>query len=151
MNTSANREALRRQRLTDFIHRIWNEGDAKAASDFIADSYTIHHDPGDPWEGMTLDLAGFRDRIVQSRAAFPDQCFDIQGVFANGDGLVLTWLWSGTHQAELAGFAPTGKTVRMSGATAYFFDANDRLTGHWQVADRLGVFQQLQLNAQASG
>jgi len=34
----------------------------------------------------------------------------------------------------------------MSGATAYSFDAQDRLTGHWQIADRLGVFQQLQAN-----
>lgn len=29
-------------------------------------------------------------------------------------------------------------------ATAYFFDAEDRLTGHRQVTDRLGVYQQLQ-------
>ena len=30
----------------------------------------------------------------------------------------------------------------MSGITLYFFE-NDRISGHWQVADRLSVYQQL--------
>ena len=45
--------------------------------------------------------------------------------------------------ADLPGFPATGRVIRMSGATAYFFDAEDRLTGHWQITDRLGVYQQL--------
>ena len=28
----------------------------------------------------------------------------------------------------------------MTGATVYGFDANEQLTGHWQIADRLGVY-----------
>jgi hypothetical protein len=32
----------------------------------------------------------------------------------------------------------------MSGMTVYDFDTADRLSGHWQIADRLGVYQQLQ-------
>ncbi len=31
----------------------------------------------------------------------------------------------------------------MSGATTYLFTAADRLSGHWQVTDRLGVWRQL--------
>ncbi len=34
--------------------------------------------------------------------------------------------------------------IHMSGATVYGFDSEDCLTGHWQITDRLGVFQQLQ-------
>jgi hypothetical protein len=30
----------------------------------------------------------------------------------------------------------------MSGATVYYFEG-ERLSGHWQIVDRLGVFQQL--------
>ena len=30
----------------------------------------------------------------------------------------------------------------MSGATLYYID-NGRLTGHWQITDRLGVYTQL--------
>ena len=113
-------------------------------------SYTIHHDPGDPWEGKTLDLPGFQDRVQQSRAAFPDQQFAVQGLFADGDTVVVTWLWHATHAGDLPGFPASGRTVRMSGATAYMFDNRDRLTGHWQITDRLGVYQQLQRNRSAA-
>ncbi|MFO1048832.1 MAG: ester cyclase [Geminicoccaceae bacterium] len=141
----------RKQRLARFIRRVWDEGDAEAAAEFVAPSYTIRHDPGDPWEGMTLDLEGFKDRVRRSRAAFPDQRFDIQGLFADGDAVVVTWLWHATHRGDLPGFPASGKTIRMSGATAYLFDAEDRLTGHWQIADRLGVYQQLQRNRDGGG
>jgi hypothetical protein len=32
----------------------------------------------------------------------------------------------------------------MSGSTLYLFNAAEKLTGHWQITDRLGVFQKLQ-------
>ncbi len=95
---------------------------------------------------MTLDLDGFRERVTKSRAAFPDQHFDIQGLYADGDAVVMTWLWTATHLGDIPGFPASGKTIRMSGATAYLFDDADRLTGHWQICDRLGVYQQLQRN-----
>ena len=140
----------RKERLAEFIRRVWDEGDAGAAADYVASSYTIHHDPGDPWEGKALDLAGFQDRVRQSRAAFPDQQFAVQGLFADGDTVVVTWLWHATHAGDLPGFPASGRTVRMSGATAYMFDNRDRLTGHWQITDRLGVYQQLQRNRSAA-
>ncbi len=134
----------RKQRLIAFIRQVWDDGEADAADDYIAETYAIRHDPGDPWEGRTLDRAGFKDRVLTSRAAFPDQRFDIQNLFADGDSVVMTWLWSGTHSGDLQGFPATGKIIRMSGSTVYMFDTEDRLTGHWQITDRLGVFQQLQ-------
>ncbi|WP_249341227.1 MULTISPECIES: ester cyclase [unclassified Sphingomonas] len=96
-----------------------------------------------------LALAGFTARLVQSRAAFPDQRFEIQGLFADEGAVTMAWLWSATHLGDLPGFPASGKTIRMSGLTIYGFDDRDRLTGHWQVTDRLGVYQQLQRNAAA--
>jgi predicted ester cyclase len=133
------REAL----LADFMEAVWNRGEASAAGRYLAARYTIRHDPGDPWEGQTLDVAGFCDRLVQSRAPFPDQRFEVRHMAVAGDEVMITWLWRATHQGEVAGFPPTGREIRMSGATVYGFDAEDRLTGHWQVTDRLGLFQQL--------
>lgn len=138
----------RKQRLVAFIRQVWDDGDEEAADSYIAETYTIRHDPGDPWEGKDLDRVEFKDRVRKSRTAFPDQHFDIQGLFADGDSVVMTWLWNGTHRGDIAGFPATGQAIRMSGATAYMFDSEDRLTGHWQITDRLGVFQQLQRNRQ---
>ena len=129
-------------RLIRFVDEVWNEGDVEAADRYIAPRYTIHHDPGDPWHRQTLDLAGFKQRVRLSRAPFPDQRFDIAGLFADGDAIVMTWFWKGTHAGDLPGFPATFRPIEMSGATVYYF-ADDRLTGHWQITDRLGVYRQL--------
>jgi len=128
--------------LTQFTREVWSEGNIEASDKYIAPKYTIHHDPGDPWEGRELDLDGYKVRVKTSRAAFPDQLFDIQGLFADGEAVVMTWFWSGTHLGDIPGFPATGRQIKMSGATVYFFDGC-RLTGHWQITDRLGVYQQL--------
>jgi len=131
--------------LREFVERVWNRGEIDAIPEFVGDKYTVVHDPGDPWDGQALDVAGFQDRVARSREPAPDQRFEIQEIFENEGGVCITWLWSGTHLGEIAGIPPSGKQIRMSGATVYFFD-DDRITGHWQIADRLGVFQQLRAN-----
>ena len=130
--------------LETFIREVWDLGDAEAAGRYLASVYTIHHDPGDPWEGRALDLDGYKDRVRLSRAPFPDQRFDIQRMCADGNAVCMTWLWRATHLGDMLTFPATGRTIRMSGATTYFFTAENRLSGHWQITDRLGVWRQLQ-------
>lgn len=133
----------RKSRLAEFMEAVWNKGDAAAVGAYVAPAYTIRHDPGDPWDGQTLDHAGYIERLKISRAPFPDQRFDIQLVVAGEGEVVITWLWQATHQGDLPGFPASGRTIRMSGATVYSFDEQDRIAGHWQITDRLGVYQQL--------
>ena len=133
----------RQQLLVAFFRDVWNAGDDRACATYLAPTYTIFHDPGDPWEGQTLDVAGFAHRLRVSRAPFPDQLFEIRGLFEAHDSVVVTWEWRATHLGDLAGFPATGTPITMSGITEYRF-TDDRLSGNWQVVDRLGVFQQLQ-------
>ena len=84
-------DQFRRQRLAQFIRHIWDEGNVDVAGEYLAETYTIHHDPGDPWAGAVLDLAGFKDRVLKSRAAFPDQVFNTQAMFADNGAVVMTW------------------------------------------------------------
>jgi len=128
--------------LTEFTREVWSEGNIEAADKYITPKYTIHHDPGDPWDKKELDLEGYKDRVRVLRGPFPDQNFSIQGLFADGNAVVMTWLWTATHKGDIPGFPASGKQIKMSGATVYYFDG-DRLTGHWQITDRLGVYQQL--------
>lgn len=139
MPTGTDRKAL----LARFIQAVWSEGDVDAADRYLAARYTIRHDPGDPWHGRELSLAEFKERVTVSRAPFPDQRFELQELYADGDAVVATWLWSGTHAGDLPGFPATQRVIHMSGATVYYFDRDDRITGHWQIVDRLSVFQQL--------
>ena len=128
--------------LTRFTREVWSEGNVEASDKYIAPKYTVLHDPGDPWEGRELDLVGYKKRVETLRAAFPDQHFDIQGLLADGDAVAMTWLWSATHKGDIPGFPATGERITMSGATIYYFDGT-RLSGHWQITDRLGVYRQL--------
>ena len=76
--------------LTAFIAEVWNEGQIDAAGRYLAESYTIHHDPGDDWEGKVLDQEGFKERVRRSRAPFPDQRFEILELFGDGGAVVMT-------------------------------------------------------------
>jgi len=138
-------ENMKKEILKRFIQKVWNDGDISAIPDHIAETYRVIHDPGDPWDGMELDVAGFQNRVSKSRALAPDQMFEIQEAYENQDSVCVTWLWSGTHLGEVSGISPSGKKLHMSGATVYYFE-NNKITGHWQIADRLGVFQQMQSN-----
>jgi steroid delta-isomerase-like uncharacterized protein len=128
--------------LTRFLEEVWNAGHVEASEKYLAPKYTIHHDPGDPWDQQELDILGYKERVRLSRAPFPDQRFTVQDVLADADRVFITWHWGATHRGDLPGFPATGKPITMSGATVYYFE-NGRLSGHWQVTDRLGVFTQL--------
>jgi len=136
---------MKEQILREFLESVWNEGDVESIPKYIGNTYNVMHDPGDPWEGQVLDVAGFKNRVSVSRSPVPDQRFEIQELYENSSSVCITWLWSGTHHGEIAGIPPSGKKIHMSGATVYYFE-NDKIIGHWQIADRLGVFQQLQSN-----
>jgi predicted ester cyclase len=140
----------RKKRLASFIDEVWSQGRIEACDDFIGKTYTVRHDPGDPWDGQTLSRDGFKERVRLSREPFPDQHFTLVSMLEDGDAIAIAWTWSATHTGAIAGFAPTGARLTMSGLTIYEFDGDDRIRGHWQVVDRLGVFRQLSQNADRS-
>jgi predicted SnoaL-like aldol condensation-catalyzing enzyme len=118
-----------------FIHEVWSEEDVDAADRYIAPKYTIHHDPGDPWDGKKLDLEGFKERVRLSRAPFPDQRFLLKDVFADGNAVVVTWSWTGTHRGDLPGFPASGRPITMSGITVYYSTGIDSAaTGRSRIA-----------------
>jgi steroid delta-isomerase-like uncharacterized protein len=136
----------RKQRLAEFLDRIWSRGEYDAIPAFIAPRYSILNDPGDPWHGQTLDRDGFRDRIEKSRGPFPDQAFTPVSMLADGEAVAVSWTWQGTHLGDIPGFAASGKVIEMTGMTIYGFEGM-LINSHWQVCDRLGVFMQLQAHA----
>jgi predicted ester cyclase len=136
-------DTVKRDLLLAFLREVWNEGRTECAADYLASRYTVYHDPGDPWDGKTLDIEGFKERVTLSRAPFPDQVFEVQELLSQGDAVAVTWLWAATHAGDVPGFPASGRRVTMSGATLYYFEGN-RIAGHWQVADRLGLIRQLQ-------
>lgn len=128
--------------VADYLHHVWTDGEVDACDRFLTPRYTIHHDPGDPWDGKTLTLAEFKERVRVSRAPFPDQAFHAEMMLEDPNRVAVAWRWTGTFLADLPPFKATGKPVSMTGITIYYM-VNDRIAGHWQVADRLTLLRQL--------
>ncbi len=40
----------RKEILARFLKDVWTDGNIEAADQYVAERYTIHHDPGDPWD-----------------------------------------------------------------------------------------------------
>jgi predicted ester cyclase len=116
--------------------------DLGAVGRLAAAASTIHSDPGDPWEGQTLDRQTYRQRVLYSRRAFSDLRFTIHDLVVAADRVAVRWDAEGTHQGDVVGLAATGKRLRFAGQTIYAV-ADGLVSGHWQVIDRLGFLQQL--------
>ena len=140
----------RKKLLAAFIEEVWSQGQIDACDDFIGETYTVHHDPGDPWDGQTLSRDGFKERVRLSREPLPDQRFTLVSTLEEGKSVAIAWTWAASHTGIIAGFAATGARLTMSGLTLYDFDESNRIRGHWQVVDRLGIYRQLAQNAAKS-
>jgi predicted ester cyclase len=128
--------------VSELYERVWSEGDYSAVARLIAPHYTIHSDPGDAWEGQSLDLGGYVERARFSRGAFPDLRFEMHDLVAAGDRVAVRWSAAGTQLGPLPGLAASGRRLTFSGQTMYELKSG-RIAGHWQVVDRLGFVQQL--------
>jgi steroid delta-isomerase-like uncharacterized protein len=121
---------------------VWTSGELSDVDRLVAPQYVVHSDPGDPWEGQTLDRATYRERVRYSRTGFPDLTFTIHEIIATEDRVCVRWSAEGTHTGDLVGLPATGKRLRFAGQTIYSL-VGEQVGGHWQVVDRLGFLQQL--------
>lgn len=124
--------------------RVWSDGDHGAIERLVAPAYVIHSDPGDQWEGQTLDRATYRQRLDYSRRAFTDLTFSVLDLVTAGSRVAVRWSAAGEHTGDLVGAPATGRRLTFSGHTTY--EVRDgRVTGHWQLVDRLGFVEQLRI------
>ena len=131
---------------SDLIRRLyetWSQDDLTSLDLLIAERYTVFSDPGDAWEGQTLDRGTYRDRLLHTRRAFPDVVFKISQLIEDGDRVAVIWEATGTHLGDLRGLPATGKRLSFSGQT-FFLIENGKAAGHWQTIDRLGFIQRVQ-------
>lgn len=125
------------------LYAVWSQDDLSSLDLLIAERYTIFSDPGDAWEGQTLDRAAYRSRLMHSRMAFPDLVFEVLQSVHERDRVAVTWRASGTQLGNLGTLPASGRRLTFAGQTLYALQ-NDRVVGHWQTIDRLGFIQQLQ-------
>lgn len=124
------------------IEEVWNKGNFEIVDQLVAPQYTIRNDPGDQWEGKTLDISTYIERVKMSHDILPDQKFYIEDIVCEGDKVALSWRFTGTQKGDIPGLPATNKPVNVSGLTIYYF-SNGKTIGHWQVFDKLSLLAQL--------
>lgn len=132
----------KKEAVSKLIDEVWSKGNLGVVDQLIAPQYTIRHDPGDKWDGQTLDLNTYKERVNMSRQAFPNQKFYINDLICEGNKVAVSWHFLGTLKGNIPGVAATGMPVNVSGLTIYYF-SKKKIIGHWQIVDRLGLMEHM--------
>lgn len=128
-----------------FYEVIWNQGRLNAISDICHDEMTFRGSLGDSKRGSE----GFADYVRKVRGALGNYRCDIEEIVAEGNRVFAKMRFTGVHEGELLGYAPTRKTVQWAGA-ALFTIEGDRIAEVWVLGDLHGLVGQLSFNANAS-
>lgn len=134
--SSQNNELSRR-----VLDQVWNQRNLAIIDELIAPDLAFH-DPMAP-SGVS-GVETYKQFIQANLAAFPDLRLTVEDSISEGEMVATRWTATGTHKGELAGFAPTGKTVSITGIS-FSRIVDGKFVESWGNWDTLGMFQQLGL------
>ena len=129
----------------EFYAEVFNEGHV-AFADRV-------HGPGYRYHDITVETGPVDHKTYMARnagfaAAFPDRKVDIEDLIATGDRVVARAVLHATHTGALGDVAPTGRPVRLASTIIYRF-VDGRVVEEWQIFDKLGMYQQLEVTPPA--
>jgi predicted ester cyclase len=116
-----------------------SQGNLSVADELVAAGF-VDHNPTGP--GFATGPEGIKQVFTMFRSAFPDLQFTIEDQVAEGDKVVSRLTARGTHQGELMGIPPTGKTVTIGVVDILRIDGG-KIVERWGEADLLGMMQQI--------
>ena len=116
-----------------------NAGDIDGFGDLLTDDFVEHEE--------TPGLAPTKDGVLEFfrmyRAAFPDLTMSAEEVLVSGDKTVARARATGTHQGEMMGMPPTGKSIDVKLIDIMQFNDAGMICEHWGLVDMLSMMQQL--------
>jgi steroid delta-isomerase-like uncharacterized protein len=111
----------------------------QATIDELSDPGLVDHDPA---PGHEATLAGFKHKVAEFKAAFPDLVEDLQDITASGDTVATRWVLTGSLQQDLMGIPASGQAVRVEGMNFYRLKGG-RVTDIWTQFDGVALMRQL--------
>lgn len=126
--------------VNDRTYAAWNAHDADAVAAVFAEDAVVR-EVGNPLEAH--GRAAVRARATALLTAFPDFHLERQALVIDGDKHADRWVMTGTHRGELFGMPPTGRTVRVEGATFTRLDADGLVVEDVHFTDLAGLMAQL--------
>jgi steroid delta-isomerase-like uncharacterized protein len=126
--------------VNDRTYAAWNAHDPDAvAAVFAADA--VVREVGTPQEAR--GRAAIRERAAALFAAFPDLQLERIELLIDGDRHADRWILTGTHRGPLFGIPPTGRRIRVEGATFTRLGADGLVVEDVHLSDVAGLLAQL--------
>jgi predicted ester cyclase len=123
------------------VRRVFEEGinQKKLAvfDELFAPNYVNHSMPA-PAPGPE----GFKLVIEMFLNAFPDMHIEVEQVVCDGDFFSSRGNFTGTHQGDFQGIAPTGKPINIAYIDMWRAE-NNKMVENWVNLDMVGMMQQL--------
>jgi steroid delta-isomerase-like uncharacterized protein len=111
----------------------------QATIDELSDPGLLDHNPA---PGHEPTLAGFKDKVAEFKAAFPDLVEDLQDITASGDTVATRWVLSGSLRQDLMGIPASGQVIKVEGMNFYRLK-DGRVTDIWTQFDGVALMRQL--------
>lgn len=124
------------------VRRLFEEpwkGNWDVVDEYVAPGY-IGYDAAEPEPIRGPD--GFRANIQKYIAGFSDARITVEDQIGEDDKVATRWSGRGTHSGEIAGIAPTGKEVTVTGLTLSRLEGG-QVVEEWTTWDTLGMLVQL--------
>ena len=116
----------------------WNTRDFDRFDALMGDGAVLHIGGGQ----VPCDPAGTRAIAEEWTTAFPDWCFELRRLVAEGTVVVAHMPYSGTHHGTIVGVEATGRSCTVD-EMVIFRIADGRIAEAWEVYDDAGMWRQL--------
>lgn len=117
---------------------MWNRWDKSAFEEILTPDIAFRGSLGQVkrgYNGLSKDM----DFI---RTAFPDFTNRIEDIISEGEKAFARLTYTGTHEGELFGVAPTHQEVTYAGAAVFSFEG-EKIREVWVLGDIHGLLRQL--------
>ena len=122
-----------------FTDKAWNGGNLDVIDELFSEEYVGHDAPNpEPVRGTE----GMKNFLRMYHAAFSDARIVLDDVLVDGDKVVTRWNCTGTHDGDLMGIPPTGRSVRFTGIRIFRL-AGGKIVEGWVNWDMFGLMKQL--------
>lgn len=112
-------------------------GDLAVFDEIVAEDYNDH------LAGQSPGRENLKKYFAGLRTAFPDMTLPISAIVAEGDHVAVLNSVRGTHRGDFGAFKAKGNAIHAAAFQLYRIE-NGRLAEHWEVADFMTLFKQMQ-------
>lgn len=131
-----------RQRLEEYVDRVWVEGDLDAVEEYVDPEYVEHHLFG---EYATLEgIEEHRRNVEQFVSAFSDLELEFERIVVDGDRTAQLFTCRGVHDGEFMGAPPTGNRVECLALGITDWE-DGMMVEDWSMVDVMTIMEQLGL------